>query len=63
MKISILPRFAVVISLLSFAAIPVVAPAATFGPGGGIPSPIGQGNSIAFGPGGGIPSPIGQSNS
>jgi len=62
LKISTLPRFAVVASLLSFAAFPVVTHGATFGPGGGIPSPIGQSNNIAFGPGGGIPSPIGQSN-
>ena len=57
---SIFARFAVLASLLSFAALPVVSQAATFGPGGGIPSPIGQNGNIAFGPGGGIPSPIGQ---
>jgi len=49
-----------VLASLSFAALPVVTYAATSGPGGGIPSPIGQVNDIAYGPGGGIPSPIGQ---
>jgi len=46
-------------TILSFAALPLVA-ATSAGPGGGMPSPIGQKTSIAFGPGGGMPSPIGQ---
>jgi hypothetical protein len=54
-------RFAFFVAVFTFTAISsVVANAATFGPGGGIPSPIGQAHDVAFGPGGGIPSPIGQ---
>ena len=55
-------RSVILAGLLSFAALPTLTYAATPGPGGGAPVPIGQsGKLIAFGPGGGAPVPIGQS--
>jgi hypothetical protein len=51
-----------ILASLSFVALPVVTHAATSGPGGGLPSPVGQHNGIAYGPGGGLPSPVGQHN-
>ena len=54
-----LSRSVILAGLLSYAALPVVTYAATFGPGGGVPVPIGT--SLASGPGGGVPVPIGTS--
>ena len=56
-----LSRSVILAGLLSFAALPMLTSAATSGPGGGAPVPIGQsGKLIAFGPGGGAPVPIGR---
>ncbi|HVW75993.1 MAG TPA: hypothetical protein VHB45_00155 [Alloacidobacterium sp.] len=61
MKQSILTRSAVYASLLAIAIIGT----ANFGPGNGIPCPIGRGGNgiiarASFGPGNGIPCPIGR---
>lgn len=60
LKQSLVTRSAILAALLALASAPAVAHAAKFGPGGGIPCPIGQGGKNGFGPGGGIPVPIGQ---
>jgi hypothetical protein len=56
LKMLTVSRSAILATVLSFAALPILA-STNSGPGGGIPSPIGR---IASGPGGGIPSPIGR---
>jgi hypothetical protein len=59
-------RAAVLAAVFAFLAAPAAMKAATSGPGGGIPVPIGQnpvGSVVTFGPGGGIPVPIGQCGS
>lgn len=61
MKLSIVTQSAIYASLLAITIIGT----ANFGPGNGIPCPIGRGGSsltahVSFGPGNGIPCPIGR---